>query len=778
MLARRILPIICGCLLAAQFGWAQPAVAAVLNGASFEPAVAPGSLVAVYGKGLANASASSPGLPLGTSLSGTTVQVNGIAAGLYYVSDTQVNAVIPPETPLGGSVPVVVTSGGVSSQPFRIRVEQCAPAVFTRAGNGTGRATVFSASYELLDQVVPGQAMSFYATGLGATATGQDGYARTVVTPSLFIGESAAMVAYAGPSGFPGVYQVNAVVPASLASERFYLTCAPAAYPSNMAEIGIPAGNNATGVSGDIRALYPKTGSAITISPLLTAATFNVRFTVAPGATSFPVAAVGSGGSIVFTVDPPAKRIIGKSQVATAAERLGDFSLTPPGSGFSVIDFWNNGSPLPGNIVPATRLDPVAVTALKSVPPPNAGPDETPNFLFETPLPSSNEVVLDDSIKANSFGSFLAIPYAPWLSSRSAFFKLYVDGRLIASDQVVYSLPTPPPPVVISLKDVSLSAAAVTGGNPVSGSVSLTGPAPAGGVVVSLSSDNAAVSLPASVTVIAGQTSATFTATTRTVSARTAVVITAKAGAESKTATLAVNPPPGIVGPFGMLFVAIAPGDFMMGCSPGDTECFDNESPRHAVKITKAFEMGIYEVTQRQWQAVMGSNPSWVFDPTDPANADRPVQEVTWNNTQAFLAALNARKDGYLYRLPTEAEWEYAARAGTTDKYAGGTKEEVACIDIYNTCVVGSFKPNAWGLYDMIGNVREFCSDWFGENYYATSPSVDPQGPLTGTQKPSRGGAWGYVAVRLQRVSSRSPYTLDDKNVMYGFRCVRQRIGN
>lgn len=511
------------------------------------------------------------------------------------------------------------------------------------------------------------------------------------------------------------------------------------------------------------------------------AAKFNARFTIEPEAKPFTVAAVGDGGGVVFAVDPAAKRMTARAQTPTAAERGGDFSQTAPGTGFTTIDFVRNGNAMPGNIVPAVRIDPAAVAALRSIPPPNAGAGETPNFVYEDAAPAAGVLAIDDTTKANSFGVFLPVPYAPWLESRNTAFKLYVDGKLVATDNVKYALPYTPPAPVLTLASLVLSPSVVYGGTPVQGTVSFNIPAPAGGVTVNIVADNlAAVSLVRSVTVAEGKTSASFTVDVRPATERTTVAIIASIGADTRRATLTVNASSSsLTGPFGMQFVSIAPGEFMRGCSPGDTECFPMESPQKLIKITKSFEIGKFEVTQGQWQAVMGGNPSWVRDPRDPDNPNRPVQMVSWNDTQNFLAALNRRNDGYRYRLPTEAEWEYAARAGSADKLAGaGTKAEVACIDLYNTCVAGSFKPNAWGLYDTIGNVNEFCSDWFNENYYSIAPSVDPQGPETGTQRPTRGGSWGIGGERRLRVSSRVGYAPGQKNLIFGFRCVRQRIGN
>jgi formylglycine-generating enzyme required for sulfatase activity len=193
-------------------------------------------------------------------------------------------------------------------------------------------------------------------------------------------------------------------------------------------------------------------------------------------------------------------------------------------------------------------------------------------------------------------------------------------------------------------------------------------------------------------------------------------------------------------------------GRFLMGSTDGGTD----ETPAHRVTISKPFLMGKYEVTQGQWKAVMGSNPS-----NFTGNDDLPVERVSWDDCQEFIRRLNATTGGG-WRLPTEAEWEYACRAGSTGGYAGdvdamawyGDNSGRQRIDsrpmslqerLDNGCrthPVGAKQPNAWGLYDMHGNVWEWCSDWYGENYYAGSPGVDPVGPTSGAGRVIRGGSW------------------------------------
>jgi formylglycine-generating enzyme required for sulfatase activity len=227
-------------------------------------------------------------------------------------------------------------------------------------------------------------------------------------------------------------------------------------------------------------------------------------------------------------------------------------------------------------------------------------------------------------------------------------------------------------------------------------------------------------------------------------------------------------------------FVKIPPGDFVMGCSNGDAFCEADEKPAHRVYITRGFELGKFELTQKQWETVMGFNPSRVHA------ADKPVDNVSWNDAQEFISVLTSLNDGYRYRLPTEAEWEYAARAGVSSAYTGwldtvGWHQSNAS----EVQPIGTKTPNAFGLYDMEGNVYEWVQDWYSRAYYRVSPANDPPGPSQGQALPSgefnfsqrvaRSGSIG-VGPRLLRVSNRATSEPDTRSANYGFRVAREAL--
>jgi formylglycine-generating enzyme required for sulfatase activity len=218
----------------------------------------------------------------------------------------------------------------------------------------------------------------------------------------------------------------------------------------------------------------------------------------------------------------------------------------------------------------------------------------------------------------------------------------------------------------------------------------------------------------------------------------------------------------------GMEFVLIPAGTFMMGSPDSDAEAFDWEKPVHLVTINRQFYLGKYPVTQAQWEAVMGDNPSRF-----KGNPNHPVESVSWANVQAFLHKLNVWEGRRAYHLPTEAQWEYACRAGTqTIRY----ESDLDVIAWYRansghaTRGVGQKPPNAWGLYDMLGNVWEWCQDWFAKDYYRHSPTVDPQGPDAGYYRALRGGGWDSSA-RSVRAALRDGVDSAYCFGRLGFRC-------
>jgi formylglycine-generating enzyme required for sulfatase activity len=218
-----------------------------------------------------------------------------------------------------------------------------------------------------------------------------------------------------------------------------------------------------------------------------------------------------------------------------------------------------------------------------------------------------------------------------------------------------------------------------------------------------------------------------------------------------------------------MEFVKIEPGTFLMGCPPGNIGCDGDERPPHEVKITKAFEIGKYEVTQTQWKIVMGTEPSYF------KGENLPVEQVSWDDANRFMARMNERNDGHRYRLPTEAEWEYAARAGNAAMHHG-TPNDIAWFMENSdgvTHAVGTKAPNAWGLHDTQGNVYEFVQDWFGP--YPNDLATDPTGPVDGSERVPRGGSWMSTS-RGIRLPNRNLIEPGDANFNIGFRCVRESI--
>ena len=211
--------------------------------------------------------------------------------------------------------------------------------------------------------------------------------------------------------------------------------------------------------------------------------------------------------------------------------------------------------------------------------------------------------------------------------------------------------------------------------------------------------------------------------------------------------------------------VYVEGGTFTMGAtSEQGSDAYNGEKPTHQVTLS-SFSIGKYEVTQAEWQAVMGNNPSRFT-----GDSRRPVESVSWNDCQEFVRKLNAMT-GKRFRLPTEAEWEFAARGGNRSrgyKYAGSnTLGNVAWYDNNRTHPVGTKSPNELGLYDMSGNVCEWCNDWLGS--YSSNSQYNPIGPASGSSRVYRGGGWFHSA-RLCRVSYRNDDTPSSSGSDLGLR--------
>ncbi|MBL9091230.1 MAG: SUMF1/EgtB/PvdO family nonheme iron enzyme [Planctomycetaceae bacterium] len=271
----------------------------------------------------------------------------------------------------------------------------------------------------------------------------------------------------------------------------------------------------------------------------------------------------------------------------------------------------------------------------------------------------------------------------------------------------------------------------------------------------------------------------------------------------------AAEPPPrepDLINSIGMKFMRLPAGTFVMGSPPEHRPSHDNaaeEGPQHEVEISRPFYCGVYEVTQAEYRQVTGSNPAFhradnplAFEPrSKPKTTNNfPVEWVNWHAAVDFCRKLSElpeeKKARRTYRLPTEAEWEYACRAGTTTRFSFGDEcngTECRCDgrfpvgskpkgnQVWEPLSVGSFPPNAWGLYDMHGNVDEWCADWYAFDYYTRSPRKDPPGPAAGTDRIRRGGYYcafpDYFVGSANRLRSKP----SELGYFTGFRVVMTR---
>lgn len=222
------------------------------------------------------------------------------------------------------------------------------------------------------------------------------------------------------------------------------------------------------------------------------------------------------------------------------------------------------------------------------------------------------------------------------------------------------------------------------------------------------------------------------------------------------------------IDPFMDKLILVPGGTFMMGCTPGDPHCDTTEFPVHEVTLD-SFYLGITEVTQAEWELLTGENPS------DFACDSCPIQNVSWMDAMQFIQKMNGDGSGYRYSLPTEAQWEYAARAGEPGNiYSGGNDLDLVGWYAENSSnggePVGGKAPNAWGFYDMSGNIWELCLDRYGP--YQEGPATNPAGPATGPGRVARGGHWSSYPATC-RVSFRWAFSTAENRPFIGFRLAR-----
>jgi formylglycine-generating enzyme required for sulfatase activity len=255
-------------------------------------------------------------------------------------------------------------------------------------------------------------------------------------------------------------------------------------------------------------------------------------------------------------------------------------------------------------------------------------------------------------------------------------------------------------------------------------------------------------------------------------------------------------PPQEITNSIGMKLRLIPAGKFLMGSPDSDKDAWESEKPQHEVAITRPFYLGVYTVTQEEYQGLMDKNPSYFSAKGSGQHAVEgmdtrrfPVEQVSWENAVAFCDKLSSvpeeKKADRVYRLPSEAEWEYACRACTNTAFWWGDKASSfqANFDgnhpyggaekgpyLKRPCPVGSYKANPWGLYDMHGNVWQWCADWYNDKYYGQGDNSDPKGPKNGRTRVCRGGCW-----KSPGITCRAAFRGDDTPRAY-FHCIGFRV--
>lgn len=452
---------------------AQPRIAAVVNGASYEAMLSPGCWMSIFGTDLAPDTAVAQSRePLPTELLGVSVSVGGVSAPLGFVSPAQINAIVPFGIQPAASVRLTLTRPGSPPVEHWIALRPSVPSLFMRLdlpdGDRRRQAIVIPPSFDrVLESVSPGETVILYAAGLGETdppgRTGWPGADTEPLNrvpasrmPRVLIGEQEATVLFAGLAPrWPGVYQLNVRVPDRLDSQRIVLE-----YPTgerHITTIGVPSSSNAANVAGSIRSLFPCdpsdvppgfscTGAPFDRSVMPQITQFSVALDIAPGARPFSIIATGESGSARIEIDPAARSWRASLTVLDNRVREGDYS----GVGQVLLDYRTCSAtagglsclPFPAFIVPRPRMYAEEVSAASMLPLPNSsGSNGTAVFTASGSIGSSNRFEISSTVNA-SLVTFAGITYIPlsYLATRVAPLRLYVDGKLVASKYVSYQI--------------------------------------------------------------------------------------------------------------------------------------------------------------------------------------------------------------------------------------------------------------------------------------------------------------------------------------------------
>lgn len=446
-------------LLAAPLTFAQtPVIQSILSASDYSTLIAPGSWVAIFGTNLAPSETVVTTLPLPLQVGGVTVSMYGTNIPLRYVSPGQINALIP----FLGGIPVsagflqfAVTTPTGTSAPYEIAFNTLAPSIYTQNATGSGAALAFDGSFRPLTKVGTDPIL-LYASGLGPTNPAADAAVggssteplnRIINSLGVTIGGQIAQVAFAGLApGLPGVYQLNVVPPATAPSDNSLLISFTVIgnnfthLSSNATTLPVTTGTNVKNVSGTITQTYPVSGTVLGQSAFATIAGVTAAFDIASGAQPFALVATCQGGSETVNFDPGAGTWQASVSAPNSPSRLGDFSGLTNSNGqlLAVYDFLDGSQQFPQNVVPPSRLDPVAKAAFQAVPLPNLFPTSPPplsvngTYFVQGKIPSGGHVVIDANNLADlsNFGGFTLVPAA--LTRTGCY--LTIDGAVIASE--------------------------------------------------------------------------------------------------------------------------------------------------------------------------------------------------------------------------------------------------------------------------------------------------------------------------------------------------------